>query len=51
MSSEQSTAAGVTRRDFIRNAAGAAAATTVASRLDRLTGAHAALAATRSASA
>jgi predicted dehydrogenase len=42
MSSEQPTAAGVTRRDFIRNAAGAAVVTTVASGLDRLTGAYAA---------
>lgn len=40
--SDQTTAAGVTRRDFIRNAAGAAVATTVASNLDRLVGAHAA---------
>jgi predicted dehydrogenase len=42
MSSEQPSAAGVTRRDFIRNAAGAAVATTMASGLDRLAGAHAA---------
>ena len=39
MSSDQASAAGVTRRDFIRNAAGAAVAGSVVSSLDRLTGA------------
>jgi predicted dehydrogenase len=41
MNSEQASAAGVTRRDFIRTATGAAVAGSVAS-LDRLTGAYAA---------
>ena len=42
MNSEQASAAGVTRRDFIRTATGAAVAGSVASSLDRLTGAYAA---------
>ena len=42
MNSEQASAAGVTRRDFIRTATGAAVAGSVASGFDRLTGAYAA---------
>jgi myo-inositol 2-dehydrogenase / D-chiro-inositol 1-dehydrogenase len=42
MNNENASAAGVTRRDFIRTATGAAVAGSVASSLDRLTGAYAA---------